>query len=150
VPEAASIRLDPGASRCERRLRALARALTAATVAACLAGALMAPSALRVTAALAAAGALAIAVRPPRASLPPRLSVDRDGVVQLAGAAADEAAAVVYCGAGLVCLRTQAGRLPIWPDSLSADSWRRLLVACRWPRRTDGAATRTARRSRTK
>jgi len=139
VPEATAFRTELPASRRAGSLRALAQALSGAAAVACLLAFQLAPSPLRLAAALASAAALVLALRPsPTSALPPRIGVDAGGAVQVRTGDADEAAAVGYCAPHYICLQTRRGPLPVWPDSIAAADWRRLLVACRWSRRQDG------------
>jgi hypothetical protein len=41
---------------------------------------------------------------------------------------------VRYATPGFICLGSPRGLLTIWPDSMSASEWRRLVVSCRWHR----------------
>jgi hypothetical protein len=137
VPEAAALRIDLLASRRARRVRALARALTAVAAAGCIVAALLAPSSLRIGAALASAGAFVLRARRSAA----RLAIGADGAIRDDTAAADGAATVLYCGSSFVCLQTARGPLALWRDSMAAAAWRRLAVACRWPHRREGAVS---------
>jgi hypothetical protein len=149
VPEAAAFRIDLLASRRARRIRTLAQAVTAIAAAACALAFVLAPSTLRSIAALASAGALLLAFRaghePPR----PRVGVDAEGSVLAGTDETEEVAIVQYSSPAYVCLATRRGRLAVWPDSLPATAWRRLLVACRWTRRREGGGAPAAG-SRTK
>jgi hypothetical protein len=142
VPEAAALRIDLLASRRARRVRALARALTAVAAAGCIVAALLAPSSLRIGAALASAGAFVLTRRGGRARRSAaRLAIGADGAIRDDTAAADGAATVLYCGSSFVCLQTARGPLALWRDSMAAAAWRRLAVACRWPHRREGAVS---------
>jgi hypothetical protein len=150
VPEATAFGVDLPASRRAGRLRAAARVLTLVAAGACGTAALLAPSPMRVAAALASIGAFVLASWPASRAAARRLAVDADGTIRTGIAAADEPAVVRYCGRHLVCLGTPGGLVAVWPDSMSAANWRRLLVACRWRRRTPGDGGQAASELRTK
>lgn len=141
VPEAAALQFDLAASRRAQRVRSVAQAGIAATVIACAAAFVQAPSLVRGAAALAAAVGLAGALRRQAVAPARRLGIAADGAVTVQDGNDSEAAATVYCGPHFICLCTAAGRLPVWPDTMSASAWRRLAVACRWPR-GEGAGKR--------
>jgi hypothetical protein len=120
-------------------VRTLAQALTAIAAAACVLAAVLAPSFLRTAAALAASGAFALTLRRQRAPVSrAQLSIGTDGAIRDRTDAADGAATVRYCDPNFVCLQTARGPLALWRDSMTAAAWRRLAVACRWPRRREG------------
>jgi hypothetical protein len=150
VPEATSYRIDLLGSRRAARLAALARLLTVAAALACCSAALLAPSPLRLAAALAASGAAAYALRPRRAAPAGQLAVAADGTILAGGEGARRAATVRYFGRHFVCLGTADGLLPLWPDAMSPAQWRRLQVACRWPRpqAADGGRPRSGSRTK--
>jgi hypothetical protein len=146
VPEVAAFRCDLQASRRASSVAALARVLTAVAAAACVLAVALAPTALRGLAALTSVGAFLYSFRPRRMPTPRQLSVDNDGLVRARVDDADVSVTVQYCGPRFVSLGSPLGSLSVWPDSLAASHWRRLLVACRWPhgspatRRTPGNA----------
>ena len=151
MPEAIAFGVDLPASRRAGRLRAAARVLTLVAAGACGTAALLAPSPMRVAAALASIGAFALASLPGSAAAARRLAVDADGTISTGSGDADEPAVVRYCSRHLVCLGTSGGGLvAVWPDSMSATHWRRLLVACRWRRRPRGDGGQAAAELRTK
>jgi len=127
----------------------LAQALTAMAAAACALAFVLAPSTLRFIAVLASTGALVLALRAGHEPHRPRVGVDAEGGVLAGTCETEEAASVQYSSPAYVCLATSRGRLAVWPDSLPATAWRRLLVACRWTRRRDGGGAPAAG-SRTK
>lgn len=128
------MRVDLIASPRAGRVGAAARLLTAGAACACAAALLLAPSPLRAAATAASAAALALAVCPRRASAARQLVIGRDGAIRACSDDAVEAATVRYFGPRFVCLQTKRGALAVWPDSMAAADWRRLLVACRWHR----------------
>jgi len=144
VPEAAAFRIDLRASSRARRIRRLAQALTAIAAAACALAFVLAPSTPRFAAALASTLALLLAFRPGRELARLRLGVDAEGAVLAGSGESEEIAAVQYGSPSYVCLKTRRGRLAVWPDSLPAGAWRRLLVACRWTRRRHGGGAPSA------
>ncbi len=138
MPEAATLRVELHGSRRADACRTAARLVTAVAVAACGVAVVLAPSPLRLGAALASAGALLFALRGARAPAARRLAVGADGTISVDAGGEDRPAVVRYVGRHLICLATAQRRLAVWPDSMSAADWRRLLVACRWQRRTSG------------
>jgi hypothetical protein len=134
-----SFQVDLSPSRRAGWLRRFALVLTGMVAGACLLAAVMAPSRVRISVALAAVVTLAVAARRWARSSASRLRIDADGTVRIERESQIQRATVGYCGRHLVCLRTQSGLVPIWPDALPADGWRRLLVACRWPRAPEQA-----------
>ena len=150
MPEAVAFGIDLPASRRAGRLRAAARVLTLVAAVACGTAALLAPSPMRVAAALASIGAFALACLPASRAAARRLAVDAEGAIRAGNGDADEPAAVRYCSRHLVCLGTSGGLIAVWPDSMSATHWRRLLVACRWQRRPSGDGGQAASELRTK
>ena len=150
MPEATAFGVDLPASRRAGRLRAAAWVLTLVAAAACGTAALLAPSPMRVAVALACIGAFVLASLPGARAAARRLAVDADGTIHTGSGDADQPAVVRYCGRHLVCLGTPGGLVAVWPDSMSATHWRRLLVACRWRRRPPGDGGRAAAELRTK
>jgi hypothetical protein len=149
VPEAAAFRVDLRASHRARRIRRLAQALTVIAAAACALAFVLVPSTPRFVAALASTLAMLLAFRPGREPSQPRLGVDAEGAVVAGTGESEEVAVVQFSSPAYVCLMTRSGRLALWPDSLPATAWRRLLVACRWGRQREGGGVPTAG-SRTK
>ena len=139
MPETAALRLEVHASRRARWLAVAARLVTALAFLGCLITLSLEPTLLRGAAALAAAAAIAWAWRPQRGPDLSQVSVDADGEIRGRVADVDAPATVQFCSAGLLCLRVAGRPVAIWPDSLTAADWRRLLVCCRWPR--GGSAT---------
>jgi len=150
VPEANAFGVDLPASRRAGRLRAAARALTLVAAVACGTAALLAPSPMRIAAALVSIGAFVLASLPRGRAAVRRLAVDADGTIRTGSGDAVEPALVRYCGRHLVCLGTPGGLVAVWPDSMSATHWRRLLVACRWRRLPPGDGGQAASELRTK
>ena len=150
MPEVAAFRADLLASRRAGRVRAMAQALTAAAAAACMLALLLAPSPLRLAATLGSVGVLVLAFCPGRRSVSRQLAVGSDGAIRACSGDADEAAGVRYFSPHFVCLRAPRGPLLVWPDSLAATDWRRLLVACRWQHRREGEDSGAQRGPRTK
>ncbi len=134
MPDTAALRLEVHASRRAGWLAVAARSVTALALLGCLAALSREPTLLRGAAALAAAAALAWTWRPQRGPDLSQVRVDPDGRIRARIADVDEAATVQFCSAGLLCLRAAGRLVAIWPDSLTAADWRRLLVCCRWPR----------------
>jgi hypothetical protein len=129
----------------ERSLRALALAV-AAGAAAALAGAAAfgdprSPGVLAVAAA-AAMLAVAVAARRPRGRAR-EVAVDPDGTVRLrlAGGAESLPAVCRYAAPGLITLRAGATSVPIWPDSVPREAFRRLSACVRWARAADSAGS---------
>lgn len=139
MPEAATFRVELRRSRRAGVCRTAARLATAAATAACLVAVALAPSPMRLGAALASAGALLLALLAGRAPAARRLAIGADGTISVHADGEERPAAVRYAGRHLVCLATANRLLAVWPDSVSATDWRRLLVACRWQRRPPGA-----------
>jgi hypothetical protein len=139
VPEAATFRVDLHGSRRAGVCRAAARLVTTLAAAACVLAVALAPSPLRLGAALASVGALLLALLAGRAPAARRLLIGADGTISVHTGGEDRPAAVRYAGRHLICLATADRLLAVWPDSVSATDWRRLLVACRWQRRPSGA-----------
>jgi len=127
----------------------VAQALTVVAAVACALAFVLAPSTPRFVAVLASTLALLLALRPGREPPQPRLGVDAEGAVVAGNGESEEAAIVQYSSPAYVCLMTRGGRLALWPDSLPATEWRRLLVACRWRRQREGGGVAAAG-SRTK
>jgi hypothetical protein len=136
------LQVDLGRSRRARQLRHLSVALTGAVAVACLAAWALAPSLPRAVAVMASMAAIVVALLRPAARLPSRLVVTADGTVHVADGAKSQSAIVGYCGEQLICLRTADGPVQVWFDALQPGNWRRLLVACRWPRAREQTATR--------
>lgn len=139
MAEARGFECRPTASGRQRRARQLAVTLTALACAATLLALTLAPDWLRAGAAACSVFALTLAVCPGRKRALPTILVDGEG--RLFARRGDDLLplAVRYCGARFVSLQSREGVLAIWPDSLAPDRWRRLLVACRWPRRSAAA-----------
>ncbi len=148
MPDAADFRIDLLASQRAGSVRAAARLLTAAAAFACAAALLLAPSPLRAAATLASVAALAFC--PGRAPSARQLVIGIDGAIRAGGDDEVETAAVRYFGPRFVCLQTPRGALAVWPDSMTATGWRRLLVACRWQRPPEPIGAVAAAGSRTK
>jgi len=121
-------------SRRGRSLRRIAQCLTVAAAAACLAALLLEPSGGRLAAALASIMALAIASLPGRAAPATGLVVAADGTIRVEEGEESRSAIVGYCSEQLICLLAAGRHHAVWPDGLSGAGWRRLLIACRWPR----------------
>ena len=149
MPEAAAFRVDLRVSHRAKRIRRVAQALTVVTAVACALAFVLAPSTPRFVAVLASTLALLLALRPGREPSQPRLGVDAEGAVVAGNGESEEVAVVQYSSPAYVCLMTRGGRLALWPDSLPASAWRRLLVACRWRRQREGGGVPAAG-SRTK
>jgi hypothetical protein len=127
-------RLELSPSRSARQVVRLAAAVTAVAAAACVIALALSPSVPRAAAALAALSAAAFAATRPAASWVGRLGIDADGTVHVDPDPGNQSATVGYCGPRFVCLRTLTGAVDVWPDAMNASEWRRLQVACRWPR----------------
>ena len=127
----------------------MAQALTVTAAAACALAFVLAPSTPRFAAALASTLVLLLAFRPGHERSQPRLGVDAEGAVVAGTGESEEVAVVQYSSPAYVCLMTRGGRLALWPDSLPASAWRRLLVACRWRHQREGGGVPAAG-SRTK
>jgi len=150
VPESAALRIDLSASRRAGVAAAFAQTLSAATAAACALAVLLAPSPLRIAAAVASAMALLLSLRVRRRSASIRVGVDADGELRAGAGGAGGTATVRYCAPEYVCLQTGRELLPVWPDSMPAADWRRLLVGCRWSRGRDRNGGGTPAGARTK
>jgi hypothetical protein len=154
VPESAASWVELRPSQRARAVLVLAQALSAAAALACLLALLRAPGPLRLAVAVAAVVALALVLRRDLDRTAVRLAVDADGAVRVrfSGAAEQTVATPRYTGPGFISLRVAGRSLAVWPDAMGASAWRRLLVACRWPARNEGApaAVEAAAGDRTK
>lgn len=133
MPEARGLHCRPAVSRHERQVRQLAIALTAAAAAATLAALALSPTWPRAALAAGSLLALAYTVCLGRKTLLPTIIVGSDGQLRAERDGEEVPVVVRYCGARFISLRSPQGSLALWPDSLGAGQWRRLLVACRWP-----------------
>jgi len=124
------------------RIVLFAWSLTAVATAACVLALFISPSAWRAAAALAAAGTLLHSFRAGRGLRLDQLRIGPDGAVHARIGDAEVPATILYCGPHFIGLGSRTGSLAAWPDSFAGASWRRLLVAGRWPRsRTEPTST---------
>ncbi len=120
-----------------RGLAALALLLTAAAfIAACLSE-LISPAPPRFAAAAATLTAFGLGLRQWRRPGPAeqlRLTADARILARTDPASEPRPLSVHFVAPWLIVLGDSASVLPVWPDCLGADEFRRLAVACRWRR----------------
>jgi hypothetical protein len=150
VPESAAFLVEVAPSPRARRARMLAVVLTAAACCACLAALLLAPSVARAAALLVSLVALGLSFRPGQNGPARRLRMASDGTLTTAIEGEYEPATVRYCAPSYICLGGASGPLSVWPESMPASAWRRLLVACRWTGGSDANGGRATAGPRTK
>jgi hypothetical protein len=135
----AAFHLELSPSRRARQAHRLAAVLTVATAASCIVAFVLSPSGVRAAAILATLSATAFVATRSAASSAGSLDLAADGTVRVDADGRNQSASVGYCGAQLICLRTSTSSVRVWPDALGATEWRRLQVACRWPRGQGGS-----------
>ena len=133
MPEAEALRCDLLPSRRARHVASIARVVTGLAALACLVAVVLEPTLTRGVATLVALLASLFALVDRRGPEVRQIGLLGNGNLRAVVDDVDGPAAVRYCSPGFLCLRTPSGSIAVWPDCLSAPSWRRLLVWCRWP-----------------